>query len=117
MSHTVNIDIKMDDMTALKAACKRLGLTMKDGTHKLYGSTETGIGINLKGWTYPVVLKKDGTVSYDNYNGSWGKQKELDALKQIYGVEKAKKEARKKGYMVSEKKNAKTGEIKLTINL
>ena len=43
-----------------------------------------------------------GTVRYDNYGGAWGEQAHLDRFLQTYAVEKAKLEARKKGYAVSE---------------
>jgi hypothetical protein len=46
----------------------------------------------------------------------WGDQTKLDALLQMYAVEKAKIEARKKGYTVTEQSLA-SGEIKLTLQV
>jgi hypothetical protein len=57
-----------------------------------------------------------GQVAFDNYNGRWGEQSKLDALLQMYAVEKAKIEARKKGHTVTEQALA-SGEIKLTIHV
>lgn len=106
MSSTMNVNIELRDCEALKAACKRLGLKVVEGTHKLFASTETGLGIFLKGWQYPVVVKDDGKeVSYDNYEGKWGGTKELNKLKAYYGIEKAKREALRKGYSYYESKN------------
>jgi hypothetical protein len=55
-------------------------------------------------------------VQFDNYNGAWGKQCELDKLRQAYGVEKAKLEARRAGHSVSERLLA-DGSIKLTVSV
>ena len=51
---------------------------------------------------------------FDNFGGSWGDPKQLDRLMQIYAVEKAKLEARKKGYSVSEQP-LEDGSIRLQI--
>jgi len=117
MSHTMNIQLELHDKDALLAACERLGLTMTEGRHKLYASTEEGIAISLPGWKYPVVVKGDGTVAYDNYNGRWGDISQLNKLKAYYGLEKAKIEARKKGYSVYETFNNRTQELELRIKL
>ena len=47
--------------------------------------------------------------------GHWGKQERLDQFLQIYAVEKAKIEARRNGYSVSEQP-LEDGSIKVTIN-
>jgi len=117
MSHTMNVQLELHDRDALLAACQRLGLTMIEGRHKLYQTTEEGIAISLPGWKYPVVVKQDGSISYDNYNGSWGKIEELNKLKAYYGLEKAKIEARKQGYSVYETYNNRTQELELRIRL
>jgi hypothetical protein len=117
MSHTMNIQLELHDRDALEAACQRLGLTMTEGRHKLYSTTEEGIAISLPGWKYPVVIKEDGSVAYDNYNGNWGNIQELNKLKAFYGLEKAKAEARKKGYSVYESFNDRTQELELRIQV
>ena len=66
-------------------------------------------------WAYPAVIDTTtGQVHYDNYNGAWGDQAELDRFLQIYAVERARIEARKKGHQVTEQALA-DGSIKLTI--
>lgn len=73
--------------------------------------------MKLPGWNYPVVFDlTTGQVAFDNYNGRWGEQSKLDALLQMYAVEKAKIEARKKGHTVTEQALA-DGSIKLTIQV
>ena len=55
-------------------------------------------------------------IRYDNYNGAWGEQKQLDRLLQAYAVEKAKLEARRAGHTVTEQPLS-DGSIKLTIQV
>lgn len=117
MSHTVHIDIQFRDRQCLISACQRLGLRMQEGSHKLFQTTEEGIGVSLLGWRYPAVIKPDGTVAIDNYNGSWGKIEELNKLKAYYGVEVATMAAYMQGYGVIESFNEETQEIELRISV
>ena len=88
-----------------------------NGSHKLFTSTATGLGVRLPGWNYPVVFDlTSGHVAFDNYEGRWGEQSKLDALLQMYAIEKAKIEARKRGHTVIEQ-NLPSGEIKLVIHV
>jgi hypothetical protein len=118
VSHIVQIKTQVKDAAALHAACQRLGLAGPvDSTVKLFSTTATGHAVKLPGWTYPAVFQlASGEVKFDNYDGRWGDQRELDRLLQLYAVEKAKIEARKAGHSVSEAALA-DGSIKLTINV
>ena len=123
MSHIVEIKTEVRDEAAVQAACSRLHLPRATrGTFELYSSTETGLGIELPHWKYPVVATSDdsgqltGQLRFDNYNGRWGSQESLDQFLQIYAVEKAKIEARKKGHSVFEQR-LDNGSIKLTVNV
>lgn len=102
----------------MNAACKRLGLAPPvNGQHRLFTSSAAGLGIKLPGWSYPIVFDlTTGQVAFDNYNGRWGEQSKLDSLLQMYAAEKAKIEARKKGYSATEQTLA-DGSIKLTIQV
>jgi hypothetical protein len=104
MSHIVSIQTKVRDPAAVAAACQRLGLAAPfQGTARLYGGEATGLLVQLPGWQYPVVIDPaSGEVRYDNFGGRWGEQAQLDRFLQMYAVEKAKLEARKKGYQVTE---------------
>ena len=118
MSHTMNITLELKDMDALTAACERLGNPMVERMdHKLFSSTETGIGVCLPGWRYPAVVKDNGTVAYDNYNGSWGDIARLNELKAYYGLEKAKIEARRAGHSVYESVDEQTHDLVLRISI
>jgi hypothetical protein len=118
MSHIVSINTQIKDPSALAAACARLGLAQPvQGTATLFTSQATGQVVQLPGWTYPVVVDTaSGTIAFDNYNGAWGEQKELDRLLQGYAVEKARIEARRAGHSVSEQLLA-DGSIKLVIQV
>ena len=104
MSHIVTVETKVHDPLAIAAACQRLKLPAPvHGTTELFSGAATGLIIQFPGWQYPVVVDTlSGTLKFDNYGGKWGRQDELDRFLQAYAVEKAKLEARKKGYTVNE---------------
>jgi hypothetical protein len=116
MSHIVTIQTKVHDPTAVAAACERLNLTVPvHGTAKLFSGEATGLLLQLPGWQYPAVIDTlSGTVRFDIFEGHWGDQSQLDRFLQMYAVERAKLEARKKGYSVSEQA-LENGSIKLQI--
>jgi hypothetical protein len=105
MSHIVQIETKMHDPQAIAAACRRLALgDPVAGTARLFSGSANGLLVELPGWLYPVVIDTtSGTVRYDNYGGRWGEQRHLERLTQFYAVEKAKIEARRRGYAASER--------------
>ena len=118
MSHIVEIKTEVRDEAAVQAACSRLHLPRATrGTFELYSSTETGLGIELPHWKYPVVANTEtGQLRFDNYNGRWGSQEFLDQFLQRYAVEKATIEARKKGHSVVEQR-LDNGSVKLTVQV
>ena len=97
MSHIVSIKTRVTDSAALVAACGRLGLDPPvQGTASLFSAQATGLIVRLAGWRYPVVADTvSGELKFDNYNGDWGAQSELDRLLQAYAVEKTRIEARR----------------------
>lgn len=102
-----------------------MGMTFNEGVGnvRFYGSQlkQADHVITVPGCSYDVGVMANKTGGYsliwDNYR-SGGLEKILGAgagkLKQAYGIEKAKIEARKKGYSVVEAKKA-DGSITLTI--
>lgn len=118
MSHIVSIQTEVRDPVAIRSACDRLKLPEPVfGQTKLFSSSATGWAVQLPEWRYPVVADVNtGKLAYDNYNGRWGEQKQLDRLLQGYSVEKAKIEARKKGHTVIEQP-LEDGSIKLTVSV
>jgi hypothetical protein len=104
MSHIVVIETRVHDAAALTAACRRLGLAEPvHGNVRLFSGDATGLSVKLPGWRFPIVVDTaNGSIKYDNYEGRWGDQEKLGRLLQMYAVEKAKIEARKKGHCVTE---------------
>lgn len=87
------------------------------GNARLYEAEVSGLLVKLPEWVYPAVVDTaTGQVRYDIYNGAWGDQRHLDAFVQAYSVEKAKREARKRGHSVFEQPLP-DGSIKLTISV
>lgn len=118
MSHIVTLkDVKMQDKNVLKAACGRLGLRMQEGQHRVFSRTVEGIGVFLPNWSYPAVVKADGTVDIDNYNGSWGKMEEFDRFAQAYSTEVVKAAFWSQGHCVTETFNETSKEIELCVSV
>ena len=118
MSHIVQIQTEVRDPAAVREACRRLNLDQPEqGTFKLFSGEATGLAVRLPDWTYPVVFDvASGQVRYDNFEGRWGDQCELDRFMQSYAVEKAKIESRHRGHSVLEQPQA-DGSIKLVIQV
>lgn len=118
MSHIVRIQTEVRDPAAVLAACQRLRLPAPvHGTMKLYNASATGLAVQLPEWRFPIVCETPtGQVHFDNFNGHWGAQTELDRFLQAYAVEKAQIEARKHGHTVTEQSLA-DGSIRLTIQI
>jgi hypothetical protein len=116
MSHIVTLETRIHDPVAVAAACQRLNLVAPThGTVELFSGEATGLIVQLPGWEYPTVIDTlSGTIRFDNYEGAWGERAQLDRFLQMYAVEKAKLEARRKGYTVTEQA-LQDGSIKLQI--
>lgn len=118
LSHIVSIQTEVRDPVAIRSACDRLKLPEPVfGQVKLFSSSATGWTVRLPEWRYPVVADVNtGKLAYDNYNGRWGEQKQLDRFLQGYAIEKAKIEARKIGHSVIEQ-SLEDGSVKLTVSV
>ena len=118
MSHVVEIQTEVRDPAAVRAGCRRLGLDQPiEGRFKLFRETVSGLAVSLPKWRYPVVFNlATGESKFDNYQGFWGEQARLDEFLQAYSVEKAKLEARRKGYSASEQP-LENGSIKVTVHV
>jgi hypothetical protein len=118
VSHIVQIQTEVRDPTAVAAACRRLALPEPvHGTATLFSGEATGLLVKLPDWLYPICIDTaSGTLKFDNYSGSWGDQEHLDKFMQIYAVEKARIEARKRGHSVVEQALA-DGSIRLTVQV
>jgi len=99
MSHIVTIKVKVCDLEAIRKTCQRMKLKEPCfGKATVFQKTVAGTIVQLPGWEFPIVINlRTGNIQYDNYQGYWGKQEELDKFLMYYGVEKAKLEAAKEG--------------------
>jgi hypothetical protein len=118
VSHIVTVKTEIRDNAAVAAACRRLGLSQPSrGTTRLFSGEATGLIVQLPDWRYPIVCNTaDGEIRYDNYNGRWGDQTELDRFTQAYAIEKVRLEARRKGHGVTEQ-TLTDGSVKLTVQV
>ena len=118
MSHIVTISTQVRDPAAIRAACERLQLAAPVlGEARLFSGSKAGWQVQLPDWRYPVICDiATGTLHYDNFNGRWGDPEKLGQLLQMYAVEKARIEARKKGHTCTEALLS-DGSIKLTIEV
>lgn len=118
MSHIVTIETQIKDVTALRAACQRLGLPEPTWeTTRLFSGEATGYCVRLPDWRYAVVCDVEGgQILYDNFSGRWGNQRELDRLLQGYAVEKTRLEAHRQGHTITEQQLA-DGSIKLSVQV
>ena len=116
MSHIVSIKTQVRDAAAVRAACQRLGLAEPvQGTARLFSGDATGLVIPLPDWQYPVVADlTSGQLSYDTFGGRWGDSRHLDRFLHAYAVERARAEARKKGFLCTEQTLV-DGSIKLVL--
>ena len=123
MSHYSEVAIELTDEGCLVAALSRLGFKGTVEVHReaqsLYGyqgevrsqkahviirrqhvgSAANDVGFERQADGRYRVWVSDYDRKYNKYDDAW-----LGRLKQAYGVEKAKLEAKKRGYMVSEQK-------------
>lgn len=115
MSHITTRKSAMKNQDAIKRACDRMPGAKFLG--RLSSRREgRGVGVQLPGWRNPVVIKEDGTCSYDNYGGRWGANETLDKFQQGYGVEAAKLQAEAEGHQFEEQQLP-NGDIKCVISL
>lgn len=116
VSHIVQIQTEIRDVVAIRAACGRLSLPEPVfGETTLFSSSAVGWAVRLPEWRYPVVCDvTTARIAFDNFEGRWGEQKELDRFLQRYSVEKARIEARRQGHTVSEEQLA-DGSIRVRI--
>ena len=122
MSHFTSIQTQIRDLDALADACKELGVELVPGgeARGYAGQTRKGEAvIKLKG-PYDIALNQQPDGNYALTTDFWAGHVEQEVgagfgkLMQLYGVHKAMREARKKGYLAS-RKALPNGAIRLTI--
>ncbi len=139
MSHVARIELEINDLDTLRAACKRLGLEFVQdqktyawwGTHVgdyplPEGFTAEDLGkchhaIKVPGAKYELgVVERNGkyTLLWDFYSSGGLEQvlgKGAGRLRQAYAVERVRREAIRKSYRITETTSRQS--IRLTITL
>ena len=112
MSHIVTVKTQLKNTVSIAKACKRLEWQCEEkGVGVFYnGSSVEGCVVRPTGWCYPVVIK-DSEILSDTYNGAWGKDSDLDRLKQYYSVEEAQATLGAQGLFSYERLDEVTGDI------
>jgi hypothetical protein len=124
VSHISKIEVEIQSLEDLKAACQELGFRFMENqkTHKWYGTNrgsendgQKDLGkcdhaIKVPKCKYEIGIVKNG----NHYNLLWDSYytggleerigKDAGLLKQAYSVQRIKREARIKGYRVLQKK-------------
>jgi hypothetical protein len=100
MSHTVKVKVELKDKSLLGTAVVEMqGTVLGEGTHRLYQGNETGFGFTLPKWSFPLVLKDNHELAFDDYNGSWGDRADVEHLTQRYAIHAAKQAAEAQGWL------------------
>jgi hypothetical protein len=112
MSHISKIELVVNDIRSLKAACIRLGLSFaKNQTSFKWWGRKNGIcnhAIKIPGTAYEIGVHKqadryDLLVDYYDPAVEAAIGSNAGKLKQAYAIERTRTEARRKGYTVVEK--------------
>jgi len=99
MSETRDVRVEFRDLDLLAEVVKAMGgKVLGEGTHDLYATAEQGWGFTLPSWTFPLVLRADGNLRYDDYHGKWGDILDLDRIGSEYAMRKAERTAQGLGY-------------------
>lgn len=126
MSHIATIKVEIKDLSALEAACARLGLTFKRGQerYKWYqGTSPCAHAISHADAAYEVgiVAKEDGTyeLAWDNFIAGGLTAligDHAENLVQAYAIEAAKNAAMLQGHSVYEEALA-DGSVRLHVQV
>lgn len=124
MSHLSKIELEIKDIAALRKACQRLGfqLNMEQKSFKWYGTTDAKCDHTIKvpDANYEIGVLKDGNkynlqCDFFDYRLVNKIGKDGGLLKQAYTLEKAKMEAKKKGYACKEIKTPQGIQLTITV--
>ncbi len=122
MSHLSRIEIEVNDLRILSAACRRLNLKLNEGQTKFqwYGQeSDCQHAIKVPGAAFEIGVLQKGKgyeLQCDYYDPEIRRQigKQGGILKQAYAAEKTKFEARLRGYSVAETITDEKVRIRLT---
>lgn len=136
MSHTTKVDVQMRDLEMVEKTCQELAdkgfrFVKTDSVQMFEGGKkeECVAAIYIDGhevtdergnkkiegkWSYPIAIKEDGSIAYDNYNGHWGDIKVLEGFRRLYTENVAVKFAESTGRRVLHRETI-DGSVTLTL--
>lgn len=127
MSHLAKIELEINDLTALKKACQRMGMEFRQTqkTFRWYGREPAPCdhAISIPGaasMAYEIGVIKNGK-NFELQCDFWDRQLKAKIgengglFKQAYALEKAKLEAIKKGYSVKERRIGDKIELRIQV--
>lgn len=127
MSLRQEIQTEIRNMVCLTRACEKQNISQtleiaaagQKVTGEIYGGKETGIAkVNLAGWRYPVIIKEDGKLVFDNHEGHWGNINEVNKLLSNYGEEVVMHQLIElEGHTLQERQVHADGTVELTIGI
>lgn len=127
MSLRQEIHTEIRNMVCLTRACEKQNIVEtleiagagQKVSASIYGGTEHGIAkVNLAGWKYPVIIKEDGKLVYDNHEGHWGSIHEVNKLLSNYGEEVVMHQLIElEGHTLQERQVHSDGTVELTIGI
>ncbi len=86
MSHVATCKAKLLLRNHIATAAAAMGWEITDATSAVFydRTTHEGIVIAAEGWRYPIVVKEDGSIAYDDYGGDWGDVEDLSKFQSEY---------------------------------
>lgn len=122
MSHKATLDVQFKDLEVLEKVLAdqkiehQIAAAGEEVTAQLYQGAEKGVAtLKLPQWRYPIVVKADGSITFDNYNGHWGDLDDLNKVRQDYALGVTTKQASRQGLRIKATHNLADGTIQLRL--
>lgn len=126
MSTTRTVETEFRDPVVMEMTAKELNAAFKVGETvdgairpfraEMYGNeVQAVMTVHLEGWKFPVAVDKEGIAHYDNHNGHWGKDSQLDQLRQGYAVNFVRQRAAQQGLRVTSQQAQADGTVRLVL--
>lgn len=107
MSQTLVCKTQIKNRERLEGVLRELGVPHEYAAEFRMFDGETiknALLFTPEGWRHQVAVPVNGNLRYDNYEGHWGKEEELDKILQAYSVAELRHQAQLEGYIVTETK-------------
>jgi hypothetical protein len=117
MSHIATVKTKIKDLGILEEVLKQQNIDLLRKQHQveLYSNSVQAIAsFRLPKWKFPIAVKADGSIAFDNYKGKWGNQTQLNKVLQAYSRKVVMKQAKRMG-MTTTTKTGKDGSLVMTL--